>query len=501
MTEFSAGPRSGATMDRQLRLVAVVGLGLLGVLAVNINYIQGSQAEKLQNDALNTRKSGQILLYDRGDILSADGVVLASSDPVGGGNKPKYQRRYAKDGAAFVPVTGFFAGTLQRSGLEIAYDSYLNGTDKSQSVGKWLDQFAGEKPTGANLVTTVDARAQRIAYKRLQISQRRAAAVVIDVRSGAIKVAASFPSFDPNTVADIAKSPADQETLNKLDAQKSKAPLLNKAFGEIFPPGSSFKTVVAAAFLQKGNTKDSPVPAPATLPVPGTRKPISNHGSNGICASAASPLIATFAQSCNTTYAQLGDDDAILGNTAVKEQSERFGFYKPIQIEPDLAAPASQYPHNVQDHGEILRGSFGQGETKATPLQMAMVAAAIGNGGTMMKPYLVEKVRTRKGDVIQEADRKSLGRPISGDTADELQEMMREVVRTGTATNLQGHDIAGKTGTTELTATFGGAWFIGFAPANDPKYGFAVFVEGNTSSFGATTAGPIAAAITDSLLK
>ncbi|MEO5876274.1 MAG: penicillin-binding transpeptidase domain-containing protein [Streptosporangiaceae bacterium] len=489
------------TMDKQLKRVALVGLALVVILMININYIQGTQAEKLQANRLNTRQYQDALFRDRGEIISADGVKLAFSEKLNKDDaKSKYQRRYVQDGAAFVPVTGFFAGTQQKDGLELAFSSLLDGKDKRQSVNSWLDTLAGKKPEGANLITTVDAKAQRIAFKEIQVTQRRAAAVVMDVKTGAIKVAASFPSFDPNSVADVTKADQAQKKLTELNKNPN-APLVNKAYKEIFPPGSSFKTVVAAAFLQDGHGKDDPVPAPSSVTVPGTSKPITNSHTDNICGAAQAPLIGTFAQSCNTTYALLGDRDDLLGNKKVVDQSRKFGFYEKIKIEDDLSAPASEYPHNTSDHGEILRGSFGQGETKATPLQMAMVAAAIANKGTIMKPYVVQKIQSRDGDNLYEADAEDFAKPISEDSASALEDMMREVVASGTATNLRGRNIAGKTGTTELTETIGGAWFIGFAPADNPKYSFAVFVEGSTKIFGASTAGPIAAAITDSLLK
>jgi peptidoglycan glycosyltransferase len=490
------------TMDKQLKRVALVGLALMVILMININYIQGTQAEKLQTNKYNNRQFQDDFFLDRGEILSADGVKLAFSQKVNPDDaKSKYQRKYIQDGAAFVPVTGFFAGTLQKDGLESAYDSLLDGKDKRQTVNSWLDTLAGKEPQGANVVTTIDAKAQRIAFKEIQVTQRRAAAVVMDVKTGAIKVAASFPSFDPNTVANVNKAEQDQKTLTALGKEPN-APLVNKAYKEIFPPGSSFKTVVAAAFLQDNHTKDDLVPAPASIPVPGTNKPITNSHTDNICGAQQSPLIGTFAQSCNTTYALLGDRDDLLGNKKVAAQARDFGFYKKIQIEEDLSAPASEYPKDTTDHGEILRGSFGQGETKATPLQMAMVAAAIANKGTIMKPYLVDKVQTREGDEIQSTDPEVFSKPISAESASQLEDMMRAVVDHGTAAStLKGSNIAGKTGTAELDGNRRGLWFVGFAPADNPKYAFAVSIEGTKGDFGASKSGPVAQAIVNALLK
>ncbi|GAA3212832.1 penicillin-binding protein 2 [Actinocorallia longicatena] len=486
---------NGNTMDKQLRRVAIVGLGLLGVLAININYIQGSQAEKLQKNALNTRQFQDIFLRDRGDIISADGVVLAFSDPLSKSNKPKYQRKYVQDGEAFVPVTGFFAGTLQKSGLEVAYDSYLDGKDKSQNVGKWLDQLSGKKPSGSNVITTIDAKAQRVAYQAIQKTVRRSSAIVIDIKTGAIKVAASFPSFDPNTVANVNKAEDDQKVLTKLNADKQGTPLINKAFGEVFPPGSSFKAVVAASFLQNGNNKNSTVPSPETQVPPGASQPVKND-----CSGNPTVLLEAFAQSCNNPFGLMGTT-SLLGNEKVGETARDFGFYEKIPIEEDLSAPASQYPVD-QDTALEYFASFGQGETKTTTLQMAMVASAIANGGNLMKPYLVESVKNQKGDEIYSVDKKTMSKPLSSDSASDLQDMMRAVVDHGTARDsVGGQNIAGKTGTAELTETLRGLWFVGFAPSNNPKYAFAVQIEGRQGQFGASTAGPIAAQITQALLN
>ncbi|MDX6742093.1 penicillin-binding transpeptidase domain-containing protein [Actinocorallia sp. A-T 12471] len=502
---------SSSNMNKELKRVGLVGLALIGVLAVHVNWIQAGQADDLRVHALNNRPLQGVSLRARGDIISADGVKMAWSDALSPGNsKTKYQRRYLKNGEAFLPVTGFYAGTMQKAGLELAFNSLLDGTDPRQTTDSWVRLLTGEKPLGGNLYTTIDSKAQVKAYQALSAqSPLRAAAVVIDAETGAIKVAASYPAFNPTSVADIKNPGDDQKKLDELKDAKGQ-PMVDKAYSELFPPGSSFKTVVAAAFMSKdGNSKDSIVPAPVNVPTGGGQ--IGNSHNDNICGVPnGSPLIGTFAQSCNTTYALLGIDDSILGNEGVRAQSEKFGFYKKIPIEQDLNAPASVYPHDASHRDEILRGSFGQGETKTTTLQMAMVAASIANGGEMMKPYLVEKAVGRvEGDdgkpketgTIHKADQDVFAKPLSSDVASQLQDMMREVVSTGTAKNLQGRNIAGKTGTTELTATRGGAWFVGFAPMDKPKYGFAVFVEGSTSLFGASTSGPIAADIIDALGK
>ncbi|GAB3656181.1 penicillin-binding transpeptidase domain-containing protein [Actinocorallia lasiicapitis] len=488
---------SGNSMDKQLRRVAVFGLGLIGVLAINVNYIQGTQADKIKVDDNNTRQYSGIFLRDRGDIISADGVVLASSDPVSDATKPKYQRKYLKDGEVFVPVTGFYAGTFQRSGLELAYSSFLDGLDKSQTVNKWIDQLAGKKPTGANVMTTIDAKAQRVAYQQIKSTNpRRASAIVIEVKTGAIKVAASYPSFDPNTVTNIAKASDDQKVLTQLDADKKGHPLLNKGFAEVFPPGSAFKALVASSFINNGGNENSQVPSPPTENIPGSTFTVKND-----CANNDTVLIEAFAQSCNLPFAKMGSDDGLLGNSKVAATARAFGFYEKIQVEDGITAPASVYP--TENPAEAFLGSFGQGNTRVTPLQLAMMASAIANDGSMMKPYLVDSVKTRDDDKIYSVDRKSLGKPITGDTAKQMQDLMRAVVQRGTAASaIGGSNLAGKTGTAELGSGLDrGLWFVGFAPANDPKYAFAIQIEGTKGQFGASTSAPPAVAIINALAK
>jgi peptidoglycan glycosyltransferase len=498
-------------MDQALKRVAIVAMLLIFALMVNVNYIQGGQADQLKKNKKNARQYADIFGFDRGKIMAGE-KVLAYTKPLGdqksGSSKNrKYQRVY-NDGAIFSPVTGFFSGTGLKSGLEQSYDSLLDGRDNRLSAQSWLDSIVGKKAAGADVYTTIDPKAQLAAYNKLKVETlRRGAAVVIDIRTGAIKVAASYPSFDTNSVAGHDTTAAkeldrlDNETKPRVgnDANpkfKSSTPFVNKALSEVFPPGSSFKAVVASAFLQDGHDKNTLVPAPFEYPVPGGGAVVHNDA-GGICGSAQSPLIGTFAESCNTTYALLGLKPELLGPEKVAAEARKYGFYQKIKVENDLFAPPSLFPDKLGP-AEIFRGSFGQGETKATPLQMAMVASGIANNGTVMKPYLVDDVKT-KDETLYSANRQEFSKPLSSASSSDLREMMREVVRAGTAKNLNGTGIAGKTGTAELDGDRRGLWFVGFYPSQAPKYGFAIMIEGTKGDFGATKSGPVAVAITQAL--
>ncbi|MGH3389212.1 MAG: penicillin-binding transpeptidase domain-containing protein [Actinomadura sp.] len=486
-----AGPTTTMNLDKPLRRVSIFALLLILALMINVNYIQGSQAEKLKTDELNSRQFVDVFNRDRGAIL-AGGETLASSKE-SGRNNPKYQRDY-KDGVIFSPVTGFFAATGGKSGLEVAYSSLLDGQDKRLSARRWFDSFIGKPTKGANVETTIDPKAQRIAYNALRRSTtRRAAAVVMDIKTGAIKVLASYPSYDPQ---DVAPQTGDRgsKRLEQLDKAALK-PLVNKALNETFPPGSSFKTVVAATGMTNdGLTTDSSVNT-GPLILPESRRPLPNSHDGGACAGVAT-LINAYAESCNTTFGRMALD---MGATALNRGAGKFGFGKQIEVEPDLMSATSDVPttepNGARIGGDNLgRNGIGQANVRATPLQMAMVAAAVANNGRIMKPYLVEKVRADDQSELYDADPSEFSQAISASVADQLKQMMAAVVTSGTATNLGGEGIAGKTGTAETgNAANNSRWFVGYSPIENPKYAFAVVTEGPGAAAG--TAGPVAATI------
>lgn len=482
-------------MDGPLKRVAIVALLLIFALMINVNYLQGSQAESLQTDKLNARQYQDVFTRPRGKILAGDQILAYSERPEG---KRNYSRTY-KDGLIFSPVTGYFNGGASK--VELAYNSLLDGRDKRITNQRWFDQFIGKKALGADVELTIKPAAQRAAYQALKGSTaRRAGAVVIDVKTGAIVVAASVPSFDPNEVAPQtgvkgAQRLTDLEDKANEHPERYK-PLVDKALSETFPPGSTFKVVVTAlAMEQKGLNKQSQVPT-GQLTLPESGRPLPNSHDGGNCAGTA-PLLGAFAESCNTTFAQMALD---MGIEKLATGSGKFGFGKDIEIEPDFYAAKSDVPvkdpvtGNPTGGDDVARSGIGQANVRATPLQMAMVSAAVANDGKIMKPYLVERVRAADQSEIYSADPQVFSRPMKEDTADQIQEMMRAVVTgSGTATNLSGQNIAGKTGTAETGRPYNDRWFIGHSPIDNPRYAFAVVTEG--AGPGATAAGPIAARI------
>jgi penicillin-binding protein A len=480
-------------MDKALKRLTLVAMLLIFGLMININYIQGSQADNLKKNRKNARQYADIFTRDRGAIL-ADGTKLAESYKIGGDKGKKYARKY-NGGAAFSPVTGYFMPTGAKSGLELADDSLLDGIDKRISVRSWFDAFVGTKAKGANVYTTINLKAQKAAYSILKGgTDRRAGAAVIDVKTGAIVVLASTPSFDFNAIA--GEQDGTKANTKFVEEQKQRFdPTVDKAMSDRFPPGSTFKILVASAELDSsGLTSQSTVPT-SELILPESHKPLPNDP-GAVCAGQPTSLLLAFANSCNSTFGRFALQ---LQAPALNAQVTKFGFNKPIEVEQDLKSAPSSLTVSGKDPDKIAgdalgRTGIGQENVGASPLQMAMVASAVANNGKLMKPYLVDKVVTPDNQELYNANPTELPQPIKSSTAQQLQDMMRAVVAQGTAKNLQGKNVAGKTGTAELgLGAINDRWFVGFSPSDNPRYAFAVMTEG--PGFGATAAGEQAAQI------
>ncbi|WP_371943791.1 peptidoglycan D,D-transpeptidase FtsI family protein [Actinomadura chokoriensis] len=490
-------------MDKPVRRVAIFALLLFFGLMAQINYVQGSQAEDLRTDAKNSRQYADVFNSPRGQI-SAGGEVLVTSKKTGKDN-PKYGRTY-KDGPIFAPVTGYFNGSATQ--VERAYNSLLGGKDKRITQQHWFDLFIGKKADGANVELTLDPAAQRAAYEQLKARTapgRRGGAVVIDVKTGAVKVAASWPSFDPNEVAPQTGTKGGKR-LEELDKGNGVIkPLVDNALSQTFPPGSSFKTVVSALAMQKLGISSSTTVSTGQLILPESGRPLPNSHDSGSCGGAAS-LRGAFAESCNTTFAKMALD---MGIQDLHDGATKFGFGKRVELEPDFYTAESDIPVAYTDasgkttptgRDGVARSGIGQENVRATPLQMALVAAAVANDGKIMSPYMVEKVRAKDQSELYSASPKEFGEAMTGDQAGQLEDMMRAVVSEGTAKNLQGMRIAGKTGTAEQGPGNPNAnWFVGFSPTENPRYAFAIMTEAQGS--GAGNAGPIAGAIMAKVLQ
>ncbi|MFB4276148.1 peptidoglycan D,D-transpeptidase FtsI family protein [Nonomuraea sp. MTCD27] len=485
-------------MNGTLKRVAVACLAMFALLMINVNIVQAVRSEGLRTDARNTRNYYDRYAIERGRI-TAGGKVIAQSVETDSNNF-RFVRKYA-EGKLYAHVTGFFSPE-SASAIEGTENKLLDGSSADLLLRRSIDLFTGEPTKGANVDLTINPKAQKAAYDALRQSGRRGAVLALDPKTGAILAMVSLPTYDPAELSGTEKGPVFQR-YDELAKDKSQ-PLLNRTIGQTYPPGSTFKVVTAAAFLEDDPSRgpDTTVEAPQRLPLPNTNISLPNYG-GAACGSGQVTLIYALERSCNTPFGSMGME---LGYAKMNEQTEKFGMGEPLAVPMSVAA--SDFGPE-EDKAALAMASIGQRSNRMTPLQMAMIAAGIGNDGTVMKPYLVNKITDAKGETIEEAKPDELTEAVSSETAGKLREMMVSVVNNGTANLAQvpGVQVAGKTGTAE---TSNGqpphAWFISFAPAEDPKVALAVIVESGAAKVGAEatgghTAAPIAKAVLEAVLN
>jgi peptidoglycan glycosyltransferase len=309
----------------------------------------------------------------------------------------------------------------------------------------------------------------------------------------------STPGFDPNALATHDTSAATTAYQQLLDADGD--PLLNKATSQNYPPGSTFKLVTAAAALESGQyTADTVISAPDTYTPPGTSRAMSNFGGSSCSSSGQMSLSDALRISCNTAFAELGVG---LGDDALREQAEKFGFDADEDLTIPMKLADSVFPADL-DQPQTAQSAIGQYSVRATPVQMAMVAAAIANGGTLMTPYLVDTVRTADLDVVSQTEPSEYSQAVSASTAQALTSMMLGVVQSGsgTAAQISGVQVAGKTGTAQtVSGENPHAWFTGFAPADNPQVAVAVIVEHGGDAGSEATGGKVAAPIARAVMQ
>jgi peptidoglycan glycosyltransferase len=478
-------------MNKPLRRLAAAVMVLFGLLLVNANYIQVVRAKALHNDASNPRLIQEEYSRKRGPIL-VDGKQIATS--VETSDRLKYKRTY-ESGKLYAPVTGFYSLVYGASGIESAENSILAGTDDSLFVRRVLDLLTREPPEGGSVSLTINPRAQRAAYQGL--AGRKGAVAAVNPTTGAILALVSSPSFDPNLLSshDTSAIRADYKRLSK-DPDK---PMLNRALRETYTPGSTFKIVTAAAALQNGFRANSKVYNGASLNLPQTTANLPNENGQP-CTAGQATLTDALANSCNASFGKVGLD---LGAAKISAQARKFGFGTAFQV--PMRSAVSEFPGGLNPP-QTAQSAIGQFSVRATPLQMAMVGATVANHGVLMSPYLVQDVRAPDLSVLHSTAPKSLGPAMTPQSAQQLTAMMVNVVDNGTGTNGQipGIKVAGKTG----TAQQGGgrrphAWFVSFAPADNPRVAVAVIIENGgdaTEISGNQLAAPIARAVMKAVL-
>jgi penicillin-binding protein A len=484
-------------MNRPIRTLAVFSLVLFGLLLLNANYVQVFRAGDLNAHADNRRARDAECSSERGPIL-VGGKTAARS--VGSGDRLKYVRRYPA-GRLYAPVTGFFSCYYGTRAVESSENSILSGSDSRLFVNRLIDLVGNNQPEGGSVLTTIDAAAQKAAYQGLLAlpGDVRGAVVALDPGTGAILADVSVPSYNPNVLAghDFDKVTKAYHALTADNAQN----FISRSTQSIYPPGSTFKLVTTAAALSNGYTPDSMVRGGAALPLPQTSHVL--HNENGTdCGGDQITLTQALIVSCNVSFGDLG---LKLGQQRLRDQAEKFGFNEDYLTQ--LPFNPSQFP-DALDEPETALSAIGQFDVAATPLQMAMVAGGIANGGAVMSPYVVSEVRSPDLDVLSSAQPEVLHQAVSGQVADWLTQMMVDVVKSGTGSPAQipGVSVAGKTGTANSsTSKSPYAWMVTFAPANDPQVAVAVVIEQSGTNradiTGGGLAGPIARDVMEAVIN
>ena len=477
-------------MNKSLRQLFNAVIVLFVILGISSTLIMVVRANSLNADSRNMRALYHEYAAPRGAILASDGTVMAMSDPID--DSFQYQRKYM-NGNVYAPVTGYYSITSPADrGIEASRDRLLSG----QSDSLWMDRakslFTGTQNKGASIETSINPRMQETAYRML--GGMSGSVVAIEPSTGRILAMVSTPSYDPGALTGHDSSDASR-AYQEL-ARRADNPMLNRATSQLYPPGSTFKVVVAAAALESGQySPDSEIPAGASYTLPGTAYDMTNATATGDGVNGKIIMQDALAYSSNTAFSQLG---VSLGGKTIADQAKKFGYGSTITLDgtnssgSPMRAVASKFP-GEQTPDKIALASIGQGDTLATPLQDAMIAAAVANGGKLMQPTLVDRVRSSDLSVISETTPSVYSQTFSADTSQALTQMM-EGVTTKSYPDLQipGMQVAAKSGTAQIGAgnTSNDGWMIGFAPADKPKVAVAVVVHG-ISSYGMEIAGPI----------
>ena len=491
-------------MNRQITRVAVSAVGLLAVLIVGATYWPAWAAPGLADKQDNKIHLVAQFSIKRGKIYAADGrTVLADNVRRKAGGQTLYFRKYPQRGLA-AHIVGYSTQTRSRAGLEASENDFLTGsnTNLSTVLDTTLDKLKGATIKGNDLHLTIRAGAQAIALKAL--GGKCGAAVAIEPRTGRLLVSASSPTYDPNVI---------EGRFNLAARPKfGCGPLFNRAEQGLYTPGSAFKVITAAAALESGKfTLDSTFQDPGYCIEYGQR--VSNFSDqSGPEVFGTVNFTQALEHSINAVFCDIGK---ALGGRKILEQARQFGFYSvpPLETPVNERAISAVYnKHQVffpKEDSQVDPGrlAFGQGpenaDPRVTPIQMAMVTATIANGGLLMRPYVVERVVAPDGSTVTQMKPDTLRRAISEHTANDVTTMMEAVVQggTGTAAQLSGIRVAGKTGTAETGESHvNTTWFICFAPVENPKVAVAVVLE-RQSATGGTTAAPIAKSIMEALLR
>jgi peptidoglycan glycosyltransferase len=479
-------------VNRPIRRVGYAVTVLILLLIGQLTYLQVVDANNLANNPKNVRRQLKDFNRARGEILTADGQIVAQSLPSQGDFK--YTRVYPQQGL-FAHTAGYqsFVNLVGSSGVENTYDKVLTGQDTSLQLNDIGGLLNGKSATN-NVVLSLTEAAQKAAADALGAD--RGSVVALDVKTGAVLAMYSNPTFDPNGLS-VHNTQFVQTVFNQINSGDK--PALQRAYRDRYSPGSTFKVITSKSAIEAGIARpDDPVfPARDGFQIPGTNTTLGNFGGETCGGTLEESLI----NSCNATFAdlgyQLGDGFAPAMDACGIDSTP------PIDLAPN--AVASVGPRAGEDRARFALAGIGQGDVFTSPLQMALIAAGIANGGVIKQPHVVKEIQNTDGKVVRTIDPGDWMTCMSPTTAQTLTGMMVQVVNqgTGVAAQIDGVEVAGKTGTaqTGVPGENPHAWFISFAPANAPRYAVAVIVEHGGSFGSEATGGAVAAPIAKQVLQ
>jgi penicillin-binding protein A len=481
-------------VNRAIGRVGIAMVVLMVILVAQLTYLQIVDANNLENDPRNVRSALRDANRPRGEIVTADGVVVAKSTRVNDGTEFKYQRSYP-NGPLYAQIVGYQSFVFGNVGIERTYNDQLAGHDSELFLNNLVS--GGEQNTGTVVLSIRDSVQKAAAFA---LGNQRGSVVAINPQTGELLALYSNPTYDPNPLTGHNTQAVRQYHQSLVDDPNK--PDLARVYRERYPPGSTFKTVTSSVAIEDGvATPETPAfPVLRELDLPQTDNTLKNFGLK----SCGGTLAQSFTVSCNTTFGQLGlnlRDSFVPG-------MEKFGVgdTPPLDISPGAVASIGPQANTFQDNQPLFAfAGIGQGDVTTTPLQMGLVAAGLANAGVIMQPHAVKEIRDADGNTVRSIDDREWKTAVSAATADAVTAMMVTVVQspngTGTAARIPGVTVAGKTGTAQAPNNQVHAWFIAFAPAENPTVAVAVIVEGGGNAGNEATGGKVAAPIAAAVLR
>ncbi|GAA3270836.1 peptidoglycan D,D-transpeptidase FtsI family protein [Paenarthrobacter aurescens] len=484
-------------MNQAIRSSWMAAVAMFALIFGAISYVQVIGADDLNANPWNQRAVLASFCNERGSIIVAGKPVVES---VPGTESCAFQRKYNQP-ELYAGITGYFSKFFGSSGLEQSMGETLAGNSDQLFLDRMSQMFLGKEPKGASVELTLDPALQQLAMDLIPEGQR-GSIVVTNPKTGAILAMASKPTYDPNLIATHDKTTADANYAQLLEIPGIN---LNQSVsgptGNLLSPGSVFKLIDTAAALNSGKyNKDSELPNPSSLPLPGSSASLPNYAGGNCNVRETASFAFALEQSCNTPFASIALD---LGQDAIREQAQKFGFGQDFGNQLNLPSATSVFPEDL-DQAQLAQSSVGQRDVKATPLQINTMTAAIANGGVQMKPNLVEAVRAPDLRVINEPKPETLRTSTTQPIANQITEWMTSAVDNGIARGaaVPGVKVAGKTGTAELgDSGLNNSWFTGFAPANDPQVAVTIVMESVDVLTGAQLTSPNAKKIFEAVLN